>query len=137
MGLWENKYLKVIFCIPPPILTELYDFRVSKDYLDSISEKLNMLKLKPVSRKMKNKLKTIQYIQFEIIAVPYSTKTFSKHKNIHVGRPKFKKNSDAVIIILTISVIKDEEYFLHNFYHYLYIAIKEGLYSLDMYNCCI
>ena len=137
MKLWENKRLEVTFCIHSPIWTELYNFKVSKEYVYTISEKLNMQNLKPNSKKMKNKLKSIQYIQFEISIVPYSTKMFSKFKNIHISEPMFKKNSDTIVILLTLSVIKNEVYSIQNFYHSLCIAIKEGLNSLDIYNCNI
>ncbi|MDR2085196.1 MAG: hypothetical protein LBP67_09410 [Bacteroidales bacterium] len=132
-ALWERKHLSVTFLFDPVNWTELSEFGISKEYLDLISERLNMLELKPSSKKMKNKLMTKQYIQFEILPVPFYTKNFSTHRMLNISEPRFKKNNDAVVICLMLSVTQDENNYIQKFYDNLEIGIKEGLYKLSIY----
>ena len=97
MRLWENKSLKISFFTKfPQIWAETDDFKVSRNVYDIISERINMLKLVPVNKEFKNKLKTTQYIQFNTYTVPYSIDNFSTHKRFNMIDPKFKKNNDCM-----------------------------------------
>lgn len=130
MRLWDKKYLSITFFTSyPQIWTERYEFRVSKNVYDLISERLTNLELKPYTKKLKNKLKTKQYIQFGIVPIPFPI----NKKEIFVHEPKFKSNSDTVVIDLLLPFIEynDNNYEVI-FFRNLKIAIKEGLSKLNI-----
>ena len=144
MRLWENKSLKISFFTKfPQIWAETDDFKVSRNVYDIISERINMLKLVPVNKKLKNKLKATQYIQFNIYTVPYSIDNFSTHKRFNMIDPKFKKNNDIVLIDLMFPFIQHDSFIQYGENNYTYtqiflnnleIAVVEGLNKLSIYN---
>ena len=102
-----------------------------------------MLKLVPVNKEFKNKLKTTQYIQFNTYTVPYSIDNFSTHKRFNMIDPKFKKNNDIVLIDLMFPFIQHDSFIQYGENNYTYtqiflnnleIAVVEGLNKLSIYN---
>jgi hypothetical protein len=138
MGLWENKCLKVILVDKHSYWNKLIDAKIFNDFLHIVSIKLNSLQLKPSTREMKNRLKTIQYIQFDIniFGPEKDTEYYFRVNKYHIIRPFFKKNSNTVYFSLDICFITNAEVSIQDFYNFLYINIRKGLSTLHIQNVC-
>ena len=136
MRLWNKKHLSFkIFPLFPNISEKICELKIPKNVYDLVSEKLSMLKLVPVNKMFKNKLKTKECIQFVIDMFPSSIETSSTDEEIYVNKPDFNKNADTVEIEVILPFMEyDKNNYRQRFFNNLEIAIVQGLTSLGIYS---